>query len=241
MAAATDTNRGDVVFFEDFLYDVVADKPEYSVDTDPVVQILTTGQNGVVRATLESGQTNIGGMGFGQLQWYIPNAAGEGILSMEVRVKMSVLSTTDGSTFIGFTDVQEGTLTEEPFTISGTTTTAAANPDDAIGFVFHGAATNASWYPVSQNNDTLTIDGVANVAARDRIPPVATEYQTLRMDVHEGAKVVEFYVDGDLLYRYAGSQAIDDVALTPIWVNKEGTDASNVELDYVEVTAKRIK
>ncbi len=240
MASATDTTRGKVMFFEDFLYDVVADKPEYSVSTDPVPEIVATASDGVVRTTLDVSQSNVGGMGFGTTHWFIPNAAGEGTLSCEFRVRMSVVSSTDGSTFVGFTDAQVDVVSENPFTISGTALTASANPDDAIGFIFHGAATNASWYPVSQNNDAVVIDGVTNVAALDRVPPVATEWQTLRMDIHEGAKVVEFYVDGVFIYRYAGSQAIDDVALTPAWINLEGTDASNVDLDYVYVEKTRL-
>ncbi len=240
MASTTDSARGKVSFFEDFLYDVVADKPEYSVDADPAVEIVATGQNGVVRATLDSGQTNVGGMAFGQLQWYIPNAGGEGHLTLEVRVRMSVISSTDGDTFIGFTDVQEDSLTENPFTISSTTVSASANPDDAIGFVFHGGATNASWYPVSQNSDSLVIDGVTNMTAGQRTPPVATEWQTLKMVISDAAKVVVFSVDGVEIYRYSGAQAIDDVALTPIWVNLEGTDASNVDLDYISVEATRL-
>lgn len=240
MASTTDSARGKVFFFEDFLYDVVADKPEYSVDTDPAVQILATGQNGIVRATLDGAQSNIGGMGFGQLQWYIPNAGGEGHLLIEVRLRMSAISSTDGNTFFGFTDVQEDTLTENPFTISGTAVTAATDPNDALGMVFHGAATNASWYPVSENNDSLVIDGVTNMTASQRTPPVATEWQTLRMVISDAAKTVEFSVDGNLIYLFEGSQAIDDVALTPVWVNLEGTDASNVDLDYIYVESTRL-
>ena len=240
MASATDTPRSKVMFFEDFLYDVVADKAEYSVGTDPAVEILATGQNGVVRTTMDAGQANIDGMSFGQLQWYIPNADGEGTLSYEIRVRLSAIGTAAERVFVGFTDVQEDTLTEMPFTIATTVLTAVANPDDAIGFMWEGDATNASWYPASQNGDSLVIDGVTNVAALDRVGPTAATWQTLRMDIHQGAGVVEFYVDGVQIYRYSGSQAIADVALTPLFVVTEGTSAINFDVDYVYVEATRL-
>lgn len=240
MASATDTPRGKVMFLEEFLYDVVADKPEYSVAADPAGEILATGQNGIVRMTMDGSQSNIAGMGFGQLQWYIPNADGEGHLTFEIRVRLSAVGTGAERLFVGFTDVQEDTVSEFPFTIASTTLTAVANPDDAIGFMWEGDATNASWYPASQNNDSLVIDGVTNVAAGARTPPVATEWQTLKMVIHDGAKVVEFFVNGGLLYRYEGSQAIDDVALIPYFVVTEGTTAINFDVDYIYVEANRI-
>lgn len=242
MAAAIDTSRLGVFLYEDFLYDVVADKPEYSVSTAIASspEIVTTGQNGIVRMIMAASSSDVGGMGFGQLQWYIPNAAGEGQLILEMRVKLSAIGTGAERVFIGFTDAQEATPSEFPFTIATTTLTAVANPDDAIGFVWEGDATNPSWYPASQNSDSLVIDGVTNVPAGLRRPPVANEWQTLRMVIHDGAKVVEFYVDGTQIYRYSGAQAIDDVALIPEFMVTEGTALINFDVDYVSVEATRL-
>lgn len=232
---STDSPRGVVHFWEDFLYDVVADKPEYSVDTDPAVQIVATGEDGVVRTTMEAGQANIGGMSFGQLQWTV----GEGYLFFEIRCLLSAIGAAAERIFVGFTDVQEDTLTEFPFTISGVTITPVASPDDVIGFLWDGAATNLSWYPASQNTDALVINGTANVAAADRTPPVAGVYQTLRMEIFDDAKVVVFSIDGKQIYRYSGTAAIADVALTPYFVVTEGTTAINFDVDYVEVEKTR--
>ena len=50
--------------------DVVADRPEWAVDTDPAVQVVSGagGEGGVVRITMDAGESNIGGILFGQLQ-----------------------------------------------------------------------------------------------------------------------------------------------------------------------------
>lgn len=231
----TDTPRGKVCFFEDFLYDVVADKPEYGVDTDPAVEIVTTAPNGVVRVTMDAGQTNIGGMGFGNLQWDISNR-----LTMEARVRMSAIGAAAERYFVGFTDVQEDTLTEMPFSATGTTLTASADPNDAIGFFFEGNLTNDAWYPVSQNTDVIVVNGVANVTAANRFAPVADTWRTLKIDIFPGATVVEFSVDGRVVYRYSGTTAaVADVPLIPIFVVTEGTTAVNFDVDYVYVEADR--
>lgn len=242
MASATDTSRGKVFLFEEFLYDAVADRPEYSLSTAIAAspEIVATGQNGFVRMIMVGGTSDVGGMGFGQTQWYIPNADGEGVLTLEMRVRLSAVGTAAERVFIGFTDRQQAVPTEFPFTIATTTITAVSDPDDAIGFIWEGDASNASWYPASQNNDSLVIDGTTNVAALLRTPPVATEWQTLKMVIHDGAKVVEFFVDEKLLYRYSGAQAIDDVALIPTFMVTEGTTAINFDVDYVYVEANRI-
>ena len=242
MASATDTPRGKVFLFEDFLYDVAPDKPEYAVDTDPAVEIVagTGGNGGVMRVTMDGAQTDIGGIGFGTLQWELPIEDGEGHLIFEARVKLSAVGTAVERIFIGFTDVQEGTLTEMPFTIAGTTITAVTNPDDAVGFIWEGDATNASWYPASQNSDSLVVDGTTNVAVVDRVGPVATEWQTLKIDIGPGAKVAEFSVDGKVMYRYTGTATVTaDVFLMPIIVVTEGTTAINFDIDYVHIESKR--
>lgn len=230
---ATDTPRGKVFFFEDFLYDVVGDKPEYSVDTDPAVEIVATAPNGVVRVTMDAGQANIGGMGFGQLQWDVSQR-----ITMEARVRMSAIGTAAERFFIGFTDVQENTLTEMPFTGATTALTAVADPNDAIGFFFEGDMTNPAWYPAAQNTDTLTIDAT-DLAALNRKTPVADTWNTLKMDIYPGATVVEFSVDGEVVLRYSGTAAIADVPLTPVFVVTEGTSAVNFDVDYIYVETDR--
>ncbi len=236
---ATKTPRGTVEFFEDFLYDVVADKPEYSVGTDPAVEIVATGEDGVVRTTMEAGQSNIDGMSFGQLQWQV----GEGTLIYEARVKLSAIGTGAERLFVGFTDVQEDTLTEFPFTGATTVITPVANPDDCIGFFWEGDMTNPVWYPASQNTDALVVDGTnMTSAARAVAQPVAAAYQTLRFEVGPDGSVATFYVDGIEIYRHENKSTpvvAASTPLTPYFVVTEGTAAINFDVDYVYVSKGR--
>ena len=235
---ATDTSRGKVFLFEDFVgWDIMADKPEFAVDTDPAIEIVSGsgGQDGVARFTMDAGQTNIGGILFGQTQWDIS----QGPLIMEARVKLSAIGTADERVGMWLTDLQEDTLSEYPFTIATTVATAVADPNDAIGIFWEGNATNASWYPLSQKTDSLVIDGVTNVAAGDRVGPTADEWQVLKMVIYPGATVCEFFVDGKLLYRYEGAAAIADVPLIPVIGVTEGTTAINFDVDYVYIEKPR--
>lgn len=236
---ATKTPRGTVEFFEDFLYDVAADKPEYSVGTDPAVEIDPTGEDGVIRVTMDAGQTNIDGMSFGDLQWTV----GEGMLVYEARVKLSALGTAAERLFVGFTDVQEDTLTEMPFTGAGTTLTPVANPDNCIGMFWEGDMTNPVWYPASQNSDALVVDGtLMSSAARNVAQPVAGTYQVLRFEVGPDGSVATFYVDGIEIYRHENKSTpvvAASTPLTPYFVVTEGTGAINFDVDYVYVSKGR--
>ena len=236
---ATDTSRGIIRFFEDFLYDVVADKPEYSVDTDPAVEIVATAIGGVVRTTMDAGQTNIGGMSFGQLQW----SAYDNYLYGEWRVKFSAVPTTAERVFVGFTDVQEDTLTEMPFTGATTVTTVATNPTDVIGFFWEGDMTGNYFAPASQKTDSLVVHGSANMSADEKrlATFVIDQWYTLGVRIESGAKHVTFTVDGKTVYLYknADTAAIADVPLTPYFVVQEGTTAINFDVDYVYVEAGR--
>ena len=239
MATAIDTPRGKVMFFEDFLYDVATDKPEYSVGTDPAVEIVATGENGVVRVTMEAGQSNIDGMSFGQTQWYVD----EGTLIYEARVKLSALGTASERLFVGFTDVQEDTLTEMPFTGATTVLTPVTNPTDCIGFFWEGDMTNPVWTPASQNTDALVVDGTLMTATAQNVAqPVAGTYQTLRIEIGPGGFVATFYVDGQEVYRHENTATpvvAAATALTPYFVVTEGTTAINFDVDYIYVEGAR--
>ncbi len=235
MAFQNDSPRDKVFLFWEFNeLDVIADAPEIGISTDPVPTILTTGTDGILRVTLDSGQTNTGGAGFGQLHWDISNG-----ITFETRVRLSAIGTAAERVFVGLTDVQEATPSEMPFSIATTVLTASADPDDAIGFFWEGDATNASWYPASQNNDALVIDGVTNVVASNRVGPVAAVWNTLKFEIAPGATHVEFSVDGTHMFTYDGTAAIDDVALMPILVGTEGTAGINLDFDYLYVEGKR--
>ena len=233
----SDTPRAHVEFFEDFLGDVVADTPEYAVDTDPVVDIVAAQPNGVLRVSMDAGQANIGGIGFGHTHWDRDQG-----LYMEARVRLSAVGTAAERVFVGFTDLQEDTLSEFPFTIAGMTLTAVADPNDAVGFVWEGDATSPAWFPASQNTDVLVVDGTTNVAATKRKPPVANVWQTLSLYIAPGGKFAEFAVDGEVVLTYssATTAVVADVPLYPVFVVTEGTSAVNADLDYMYIRANRM-
>lgn len=236
---ATDTPLGKVVFFEDFIgWDIIADKPEYAVDTDPAIEVLATaaGVNGVVRVTMDAGQANIGGMIFGQTQWDVSNG-----LTAEFRVRMSAVGTAAERFFVGFTDLQEDTVSEMPFSIATTVLTASADPNDAVGFFFEGDATNPAWYAAGQNTDVISVDGVANQTRAQRVVPVADTWNTLKIDIERGGNVAEFSVDGKVVYRYQNfnTPVVADVPLVLYFVVTEGTSAVNFDVDYVYCESDR--
>jgi hypothetical protein len=229
-----DSPRGMVEFFEDFIgWDIMADKPEYGVDTDPAIEIVATAPNGVARITMDGGEANIGGILFGQTQWDITNG-----IYVEARVRLSAIRAANERVGVWLTDLQEDTLGEYPFTLATTVATAAADPNDAVGIFWEGDTTNGSWYALSQNTDNLVVNGIGNQSVF--IPPVADEWQTLSFDIAPGGLVAEFYVDGKPLYRYSGSTSVvADVPLILVWGCQEGTGAINADLDYVYVRSSR--
>jgi hypothetical protein len=236
---STDSPRGEIEFFEDFLYDAAADKPEYAVDTDPAVQIVAAGIGGVMRITGDAGQANVGGIGFGATHW----SAHDNYLYLEARVKISALGTASERVFVGFTDVQEDTLSEMPFTGATTVVTAVADPDDAIGFFWEGDMTGDYWQPASQNTDVVVVGNATNALTaveRTHAAITADGWHTLGMMISDGAKFVEFSVDGKAVYTYNGTTAVvADVALYPVMVITEGTGAMNVDMDYIYIRAGR--
>ena len=229
---ATDTPRGEVKFSEEFTYDVVADKPEYAVDTDPAVEIVATAPGGVVRITMDAGQTNIGGILFGQTQLDI-----SGGIYVEARVRLSAIGTAAERVGVWLTDLQEDTLSEYPFTMATTVATPVADPENAIGMFWEGDTTTGSWYGLAQNADSLTANHIGAVAdgSAKASGPVAAEWQTLAFDISPGATTVDFSVNGQHLYRYkSATAAVADVPLIMVFGATEGTTGINADLDYIE-------
>lgn len=239
----TSSERGIVEFFEDFVgLDVVADRSEYAVDTDPAVQVVagSGGEDGVVRITCDAGQSNVGGIMFGQLQWSVY----DNWLEFTARVKISALGTASERVFVGLTDAQADTLSEMPFTGATTVLTATGDPDDAIGFFWEGDMTGNYWQPGSVDSDTAIIGSATyamDAVQRTKAAITAATWHELKFRVDSGATYAEFYVDGEQVYVFDGGSTtcISDVPLIPEMVATEGTGAMNVDLDYVLVRKGR--
>lgn len=238
---STDTPRGTISFFEDFAgTDVIADKPEYGVDTDPAVDVVSGAVGGVARITCDAGQTNIGGIIFGQTQWSVY----DNYLYFEARVRISALGTASERVFVGLTDLQEDTVSEMPFTGATTVLTASGDPDDAVGFFWEGDMTGAYWQPGSVDGDAVVVGSAAQAMTavqRTNATITAAQWHTLSFRIDSGATHAEFFVDGKHAYTYSGGSTplTSDVAFVPIFAATEGTGAMNVDLDYIYVETGR--
>lgn len=241
---STDAEFGIIRLHEDFTgVKVVADKPEWGVDTDPAVEIVTnadsSGVGGVVRVTMDAGQSNVGGLNIGGLQW----SAYDNYLLFQVRVKLSALGAASERIFVGLTDVQEDTLTEQPFTGATTVLSGSGNPDDAIGFFYEGDMTGSYFAPAAVKADAVTVGAAVSAQTateRGLAPVVAGEWVTLGMRIENAAKNVVFTVNGKTVYTYKSTVGvISDVALIPCFVVTEGTTAINFDVDYIHLEMGR--
>lgn len=211
--------------------DVVADRPEWAVDTDPAVEIVSGagGEGGVVRITMDAGQTNIGGILFGQLQW---NPVDYGVY-VEARVRLSAIGTADERVGVWLTDLQEDALSEYPFTMTTAALTAAADPNDAVGIFWEGNGPD-SFVFAGQNTDSITANSIANPKAL--VPPVAGEWHVIAFEIAPGGLEATAWADGEVIGTYSSTTPIVvDEEYIPVFGATEGTTAINADLDYIIV------
>lgn len=211
--------------------DVVADRPEWAVDTDPAVEIVSGagGEGGVVRITMDAGQTNIGGIIFGQLQW---NPVDYGVY-VEARVRLSAIGTADERVGVWLTDLQEDTLSEYPFTMTTTALTAAADPDDAVGIFWEGNGPD-SFVFAGENTDSITANSIANPKAL--VAPVADTWHVVAFEVAPGGLNATAWADGQEIGSYKSTTPIvADTYFVPVFGATEGTTGINADIDYLIV------
>ena len=144
---ATDTNKGKVRFFDDFLGDTInLDLYTTNSDTGGTAFAVSIQRNGVIRGGVDTTDNDITNL-FGEVQWR-PDQSGP--LTLEIRATL-ITSLADGETYIGFSDA---TTDENPVTLS-TADVETSNADNAAGFAYTGAGT-VDWKAVSSN---ATADG----------------------------------------------------------------------------------
>lgn len=213
-------------------WDIVADQPEVAVDTDPAVEVVagSGGEGGVVRITMDAGQSNIGGMLFGQLQW---NPVDYGIY-VEARVRLSALGAADERVGVWLTDLQEDTLGEYPFTMTTTALTAVADPNDAVGIFWEGNGPD-SWVFAGQNTDVATANSIAEPKAL--VQPVADAWDVIAFEIAPGGLTATAWANGEVIgtYKSTGTPIVADVPLIPVFGCTEGTTAINYDIDYIIV------
>ena len=191
----TDTSKGYVVFFDEFLGDLLDDAWGSSVDNCATAIIPTPDTavtDGFVRLLTHCADNNMAEIGH-SLSW----RAQDGMMSMEVRVAMSAITTTSMS--IGFNDDQLEASNTLPVELCGTTFTS--NAATFVGFVFDTDATNDNWHAFAVDDCTDTTTAIACLNTGKA--PVAATYQTLKVVVHDrGAcnmAYAEFFIDEELV------------------------------------------
>lgn len=218
-------------FFDDFDGDVIVDQWSAGQGTDgqgAVAAIVAGGLDGICRLT--SGDAGTGTAADGSILTRALNyKASSGGLYMRAKVRINT-AVTNVCVNIGFTDVLQTTTLEMPITLD--TITPTTNASDAAVFVFDTAATNDLWHcqGVKANTDTaLTNSGTA---------PTADTYQVFEVYI-DTSGTASFYIDGVLEASIANAVTAS-TALTPvIGVEARTTTSKVVDIDYIEVRAKR--
>ena len=160
----------------------------------------------------------------GKLGWQ----ADTGGLVMEVRIKLETI--TNVMAFIGFTDVATGV--EAPVTLA--TATFTSNATDAVGWLFDTGATTDTWRMFGVAND---VDATAQDSSA---APVASDYETLRVEVDSGG-VATFFRNGLAVGSKMTGAVTATVNLCPLvyWSNLSGTTSRIMDVDYIYVASNR--
>lgn len=219
------------VKYDEFLGDAIPD--EYAATTGTssstvvTATILSNGVGGVVQ--IGSGSEDAGyvangsQINLGQLNY----KTNQGGIVAETRVKVSDATTI--TVFFGFTD---STALEYPLHITaGTSSTIAVSATDAFGLIYDPNSDPDYWYCAGVSEGVTTTALSSGVAA-------STSYQTLRVAADASGNGT-CYVD-EALVGTVGSAVNTTATLTPIIaVGSRGTDASTLDIDYIQLKQKR--
>ena len=222
----TDTSRGFVHAFDDFLGDTInLDLYVTNADAGGTAFAVNVQHNGVVRGTVDTDDGDITNI-FGPVQY---RADAGGPLTLEVRATL-ITSLADGETYIGFSDA---TTNENPITVS-TTDAVTTNASNAAGFVFTGAGT-ADWKMVSVNGNA---DGsVARANALGATTPVLTTWQTFKIVLNQDGDA-DYFIDGVEQGREDAAVSASTLLNFAAALQSGGTGRS-LDIDYREVWAGR--
>lgn len=223
---ATDTSRGLIHYWDDFLGDTI-NLDNYIVNTDGGTAFaINLQQNGVIRGTGDGDNgdfTNLMGP-------VIYRADAGGPLTLEIRATL-ITSLLNGEWFIGFSD---SAADENPITLStaDVVTTVASN---AVGFAFTGSGT-ANWKGVSVNDDT---DGAVIALNTGGVTtPVLTTWQTFKIVLNTDGDA-DFFIDG--IFQGREDAAVSPTTLLNYQVTmQDGGTVMSMDLDYIEVWSGRI-
>jgi hypothetical protein len=221
-----------VEYWEDFLGDVVPDQINAIEGTDSATSdcaILAGGIGGVMRLTTGDAGTGLAA-DMEQITWALQWQASNGGLAMEVRAKLSAITTCYA--FIGFTDLAASL--EGPVISAGAADTITTNASDAVGFMFDTRMATDNWWLVGVAAD---VDATAQDSGS---APVANTYAVFRIEV-DTAGVATFFYNGNQIGTKMTGALTAATDLTPtICVSKTSVAASmTMDVDYVHVSMNR--
>lgn len=226
---ATDTPKGMVRFFDDFLGDTInLDYYIVSSDAGGTAFAVNDQANGCVRGSVDTDDNDLTQL-ITDVQWKASNG---GPLTLEVRSK-PVTSVADGETYIGFSD---STADENPMLVS-TTDVLTSNASDAAGFCYTGAGT-ANWKAVAVKGDADNAGGVITCNKGGATTPVVGTYQTHKIVVNEAGDA-DFFING--IFQGRADNAVTAGTLLNMYVCiQSGTTARSWDVDYIEIIGGRV-
>lgn len=222
-----------VVLFDDFLGDVIADQWNVveGADTTTSDAAIVSGINGILRLTTgDSATLTYAGNGIQVTQGAFYNfRASDGGLALEARLKISAITT--AAFFVGFTDL--GTF-EAPIESAGSGNTLTSNATDAVGFMFDTRMTDDNIWLVGVKADT---DATAQNTA---VAPVADTFITLRVEVDADGDAT-FFINGDRVGSVMSNAITASTALTPTIAATSLVAATRtIDVDYLLASKHRV-
>lgn len=243
-----------VAIFDDFLGDVVADQwAHVEGDTGASGGILANQTNGVYRINLSATgamtPAGVAALTSGTLNWKANQGPGNtsGRLRMGCRIKIPNVQahgtgTGIGSVFVGFTDLATA---EMPIYDTGNATGPISPASNAVGFIW-GPRGDTGWVGVSAKG-TAGDSGDQSVVLSGT-NPVDNRWQVLEVEVSRGigdtGGTATFFVNGVAKGRIVSPIATitamtPSVALIGLTADADTSDANQVDIDWINVSAPR--
>ena len=219
----TDTAKGLVHFFDDFLVDTLDTfKWTANSDTGGTATVIEA-PGGELRLTTDGTDGDIQNA-FGP---EIFQADDGGPVVFHCRARL-VTSLSQG-VFLGLSD--DNDADEVPIDLDGGTLTTTAT--DAVGFVYDSGE-DGKWYCVGVKGGTDT----AQTAVNAKFNPVAGTYQTFRIQLNS-AGTATFFINEEQVAQLENAVTAT-VSLCPALAQLANGTAATVSIDYVEVTSARV-
>lgn len=224
-------NPRKVVFFDDFLGDVVADQWNLVEGTDSSTTdaaVLSGGIGGILRFTSGDAGTGLAAdlvQMTQSLQWQASNGG------LEIEARLSLSRITNAYAFIGFTDV--ATL-EAPVVSAASADTFTTNATDGVGWMFDTRMSTDNWWLTGVANDVDATHQNSGYA------PAADTMEVLRVEVSK-AGAATFFRNGIQVGTVMTGAVTAGTDLTPTIAlgNTSGTSSFTMDVDYAYVAMDR--